>query len=75
MRPVALTIAGALGVLLRLASSGPDSYQYRHPTPFTRWLSTPAFDRLLQQLLAGVDTSNVFQWAPDAAHAAYAAYA
>jgi hypothetical protein len=30
---------------------------------------------LLQQRPAGVDTSNVSQWAPDAAHAAYAAYA
>jgi len=49
-----------------------DSYQYRHPTPFPRWLSTAAFDRLLQQRPAGVDTSNVSQWAPDAAHAAYA---
>ena len=42
-RPVALTIAGVSGVLLQLASSGPDSYQYRHPTPFTRCLSTRCF--------------------------------
>ena len=42
------------------------------PRPSRGGFRHAAFDRLLQQRPAGVGTSNVSQWAPDAAHAAYA---
>ena len=60
MRPVALTIAGVSGVLLRWRLAALIRTSIATPRPSSDGFRHAAFDRLLQQRPAGVDTSNVF---------------